>query len=53
MKKSLKPNAKMGPQSDHKIDISVLRDPIFEVLGVFFRGLILYEFSIGKKSSKI
>ena len=44
--------AKMDPKSEPKIDVWAIRGPTFEVLGRFLRGLILDEFSIGKKSAK-
>ena len=44
--------AKMEPKSDPKINVLAIRGPTFEVLGAFLRGLILNEFSIGKKSAK-
>ena len=42
----------MDAKSDPKIKVWAIRDPTFEVLGRFSRGLILDEFSIGKKSVK-
>ena len=39
------------PKSEPKIDVWALRGSTFEVLGAFLRGLILDEFSIGKKSA--
>ena len=44
--------ATMEPKSEPKIDVWAIRGPTFEVLGRFLRGLILDEFSIGKKSAK-
>ena len=51
IKNFMKINAKMGPKSEPKIDVWAIRGPTFEVLGAFLRGLILDEFSIGKKSA--
>ena len=42
----------MDAKSDPKIKVWAIRGPTFEVLGRFLRGLILDEFSIGKKSAK-
>ena len=42
--------AKMDPTSKPKIEVWAIWGPTFEVLGTFLRGLILDEFSIGKKS---
>ena len=43
----------MEPKSEPKIDVWEIRGPTFEVLGAFLRGLILNEFSNGKKFAKI
>ena len=40
-----------GAQKWSQIDVWAIRDPTFEALGTFLRGLILDEFSIGKKSA--
>ena len=48
----MKIHAKNDPKSEHEIDVWAIRDPTFEILGRFLNGLILYEFSIGKKSVK-
>ena len=52
IKNFIKIYAKMDPKSEHKIDVWAIRGPTFEVLGRFSKGLILDEFSIGKKSVK-
>ena len=51
IKKFMKIHAKNDPKSEHKIDVWAIRGPTFEILGAFLRGLILDEFSIGKKSA--
>ena len=48
---SWKIHAKMDAKSDPKIKVWAIRGLTFEVLGAFLRGLILDEFSIGKKSA--
>ena len=52
IKNFMKIHAKIDPKSEHKIDLWAIRGPTFEILGRFLRGLILDEFSIGKKSAK-
>ena len=52
IKNFMKIHAKIDPKSDPKIDLWATRDPTFEILGRFLRGLIFDEFSIGKKSVK-
>ena len=52
IKNFMKIHAKNDPKSEHKIDVWAIRGPTFEILGRFLRGLILDEFSIGKKSMK-
>ena len=52
IKNFMKKHAKNEPKSEPKIDVWAIRGPTFEVLGRFLRGLILDEFSIGKKSAK-
>ena len=51
IKNFMKIHAKNDPKSEHKIDVWAIRGPTFEILGAFLRGLILDEFSIGKKSA--
>ena len=51
IKNFMKIYAKMDPTSEHQIDVWAIRGQTFEVLGTFLRGLILDEFSIGKKSA--
>ena len=50
---SLKIHAKMDAKSDPKIDIWVLRDQICLILRGFLMSATFYEFSFGKKLSKI
>ena len=45
--------AKIDPKNEPKINVWAIRGPTFEVLGAFLKGLILNEFSIGKKFAKI
>ena len=49
IKNFIKKPCQNGPKSDPKIDVWVIRGPIFEVLGRFLRSLIFDEFSIDKK----
>ena len=51
IKNFMKIDAKMDPKSEHQIDVWAIRGQTLEVLGAFLRGLILDEFSIGKKSA--
>ena len=52
IKNFMKIQAKNGPKSEPKIDVSAIRGQTFEVLGAFLRSPIFNEFSIGKKSVK-